>query len=81
VFEVTDVARGEGCLARGGDAGDLNVADFDRSADYPLPSGYCGRAFCRGSIKRYHAAAQDLVNGAIEGVIEAVAPTAWRQKC
>jgi hypothetical protein len=49
VFEVKPVARGEGCPARVGDAGDLNVTDFNRSADYPLPSGYCGRAFCRGS--------------------------------
>ena len=33
VFEVADVARGEGCSARGGDAGDLDVTDLDRSAD------------------------------------------------
>jgi hypothetical protein len=33
VFEVTDVARGEGRFARGGDTGDLDVADLDRLAD------------------------------------------------
>jgi hypothetical protein len=64
----------EGYLARGGDAGDLDLTDVDRSTDDSPPSGYCGRPFCRGSIKRQHAAAQDLVNGTIERVIEAVAP-------
>jgi hypothetical protein len=58
----------------------LDIADLDWSADLPLPGSDCGRGFRRSPVKRQHAAAQDLVDGAIEGVTESIAPTAWRQE-
>lgn len=61
----------EGCFARGGDTGDLHVADLDRPANLPLLGGDCGCGFRRSPVKRQHAPAEDIVNGAIEGITEA----------
>ena len=77
---MTGVAGGEGHFARCGDTGDLDVADLDRPADLPLPGSDSGRGFRRSPVERQYAAAEDLVDGVIEGVIEAIAPAAWRQK-
>jgi hypothetical protein len=38
---MAGIAGGEGCFARGGDTGDLDLADLDRSADLSLPGGDC----------------------------------------
>ena len=66
---MTGVAGGEGCFARAGDICDLDVADLHRPANLPLPGGDCGCAFRRTTLERPHAPAQDLVDGAVEGVI------------
>ena len=77
---MTGVACGEGCFARGGDAGDLDVTDLDRPPNLPLSGSECGRSLCRTPVERQYAAAEDLVDGAIEGTVEAVAPAARRRK-
>src|SRR5256885_16242208 len=80
VFKMTGVAGRERCFVRGGDTGDLDVADLHRPADLPLPGIDCGRGFRRSPVERQHAAAEDIVYGDIEGVMESVAPAAWGQK-
>jgi hypothetical protein len=57
VFEMTGVARGEDCFARGRDTSDLDIADLDWSADLSLPGSDCGRGFRRSPVKRQYAAA------------------------
>lgn len=44
---MTGVADGEGCLARGGDTGDLHIAYLYRPANLPLGHDDYGRVFCR----------------------------------
>jgi hypothetical protein len=77
---MTGVARCEGCFACNRDAGDLDVADLDRQADLPLLGSECGRGFRCSPVERQHAAAEDIVYGDVEGIMESVAPTAWGQK-
>ena len=72
------VAGCEGCFARGGDTGDLDVADLDRPPDQPLPGGECGRSLRRSPVEWQHAATEDIVDGAIEGIFESITPAAWR---
>ena len=76
---MTGVPRSKRCFARGGDTGDLDIADFNCPADLPLPGGDRSRGLRRRPIERQHAAAENVVNGSIEGVIEPVAPTARSQ--
>ena len=57
VFKMTGVAGRERCFARGGDTGDLDVADLNRPADLPLLGGDYGRGFRRSPVERQYAAA------------------------
>ena len=78
ICEMTGMAGGEGCFARGGDAGDLDVADLDRSTDLLHSGSDCGRGFRGSPVEWQHAAVEDLVDGAIEGGREPVAAAAGR---
>jgi len=77
---MTDVAGGDDCLARSGDASDLNVADFDRLSEFPLPGSDFRRGFRRSPVERQHPAAEYILDGAFEGVMEVIAPAAGGQK-
>src|SRR5215831_1471795 len=79
VIEMTGVAGGEEGLARDGNAGDLDVANFDRSAALRLLSSECRRGFGSFSVEWQHSAAENLADGQIEGLIKSLAPAAWRQ--
>jgi hypothetical protein len=78
VVEMTGIAGCEDCFAGSGDAGDLDIADLERPADLPLPGGDCSRSFRRSAIEWQHAATEDIVDGAGEGFIEAIAPAEVR---
>jgi hypothetical protein len=48
--KVAGVARGEGCFAREGDTGDLDIADLDRPADLPLLGNDRSRGLSSSSV-------------------------------
>jgi hypothetical protein len=74
---MTGIAGCEGCFASSSDASDLDVADLDWPPDLPLPGSDSRRGFRRSPIERQNAAAEDIVYGNIECVMESVAPAAW----
>ena len=62
ICEMSGIAGGEGCFARGGDTGDLDIADLDRSADLPLPGGDDSRGCRSKPVKRQRAAVEDFAS-------------------